>query len=295
MTRPMDRVLAVVLMLSLALAPALAAQRAPDSAWAEVGRRLQTAETPQPGYHRYNLPRRDITLMMGDVKVATSLALGSWAGFAGTAARAMVMGDLVLLPSELKAVLAELHAQHIDVTAVHNHLAGELPGLIYVHFEAMGDALEIAARLARAVALTATPLPVTNPPAAPVTIDTAMVFRALGLSGRAQGNVAQASAMLVKVPVTLHGARVTPALAFGSPINVQEVAPGRAVATGDFAVLERHVRPLLAALAAHGITATAVHSHMVGEAPRVYYVHFWADGTLADVCAGLRAALGVAR
>ena len=285
--------------LSFALAASLASelrtQPAPRAPWAEVGRRLQTSETPSPGYHRYNLPRRDITLMLGDVKVGTALALGSWAGFAGDASNAMAMGDLVLLPSELKDVLAELSKQRIGVSAVHNHLAGEEPRLVYVHFEAMGDAVDIATRLAAAIALTATPLPVNNAPPAPVTIDTALVFRTLGLTGRANGAVVQMTAMLVSRPVTVHGHALAPMLAVASPINIQEVASGRAVASGDFAVLERHVAPLLNALASHAVTATAVHSHMVGEAPRVYFIHFWADGPLATVCAGLRAALDAAR
>ena len=285
----------VCLSLALAAAVDLHAQPAGAAPWADVGRRLQTTETPSPGYHRYNLPRRDITLMLGDVKVAAALALGSWAGFAGDAAKAMAMGDLVLLPSELQPVLAELSRQRIGVSAIHNHLVGEQPHLVYVHFEAMGDAIDVATRLGKAIALTATPLPVTNPPPSAPTIDTALVFRALGLGGRANGAIAQVTAVLVATRVKLHGHSLPPMLAVASPINIQEIAVGRAVATGDFAVLERHVAPLLDALASHGITATAVHTHMIGEAPRVYFIHFWADGPLTAVCAGLRAALDAAR
>jgi hypothetical protein len=128
-----------------------------------------------------------------------------------------------------------------------------------------------------------------------VTIDTAEVFTTLGLSGRAQGAVAQVSTILVPGQVTIHGLPVTPALGYGSPINVQQIGPGRAVATGDFAVLGSRVAPVLDALATHGITATAVHSHLVGEQPAIYYIHFWADGPPAEVLRGLRAALDAAR
>ena len=131
-------------------------------------------------------------------------------------------------------------------------------------------------------------------PPQPVTIDTALVFGALGLAGRAQGAIAQLSTVLVPGPVTMHGRPVTPALGYGSPINIQVVGPGRAVATGDFAVLGSKVAPVLEALAAHGITATAVHSHLVDEQPTIYYMHFWADGPLPDVLRGLRAALDAA-
>jgi hypothetical protein len=271
------------------------AQDASNAAWAEVGRILGTSETATGGYHRYDLPRRDLTVRMGDVTVAPAIALGAWAGFDGSPSDATMMGDLVLITTELKPVLAELARQHVAVTAVHNHLAGETPAVIYVHFHAQGVATELAARLEHAIALTATPRPVAAAVVGPVTIDTATVFRMLGAQGRAQGNVAQLSFMLVNGTVTMHGRTVLPALGYGSPLNLQAVSPTRLVATGDFAVTGRQVDPLLTALASHSITATAVHSHLLDESPHVYFIHFWADGTPAEVLAGLRAALDAAR
>ena len=111
----------------------------------------------------------------------------------------------------------------------------------------------------------------------------------------ARGNVAQVGFVLVQGAVTLHGRTLVPAMAYGSPVNVQMVDGTRAVATGDFAVEADKVSAMLAALAAHGIAATAVHMHLIGESPHLYYMHFWADGPLADVLAGLRAALDAAR
>ncbi|MBK8058213.1 MAG: DUF1259 domain-containing protein [Gemmatimonadetes bacterium] len=70
--------------------------------------------------------------------------------------------------------------------------------------------------------------------------------------------------------MTMHGKVLVPALAYRSPVNIQMVDATRAVATGDFAVGEHHVDPVVRALATNGITATAVHSHLVGESPRIY-------------------------
>src|SRR6266545_3450296 len=263
--------------------------------WDSVGRILRTSGAATGGYYRYGWPRRDLTLRIGDVTVSPALALGAWAGFAGDPADATMMGDLVLTSGELKPVLAELSRQRIEVTAIHNHLVGEQPQITYVHFHGQGDALELAARLDRVLALTGALRPVAAAPAQPVTIDTALVFGTLGLAGRAQGAVAQVSTVLVPGPVTMHGRPVTPALGYGSPVNIQVVGPARAVATGDFAVLGSKVAPVLEALTGHGITATAVHSHLVGEQPTIYYMHFWADGPLPDVLRGLRAALDAAR
>jgi uncharacterized protein DUF1259 len=288
--------LPVLLAAAAALTPHPGSAQAPlGPAWDSVGTILQAPGVATGGYYRYNLPRRDITLRIGDVTVAPALALGGWIGFGGEPADADAMGDLVLLAAEVKPVLAELARRHVDVTAVHNHLGGEEPQVTYVHFHARGVATDLAARLDRVLALTATPRPVAAAPPAPPTIDTALVFRTLGKSGSARGNVAQVGFVLVPGTVTMGGRPLVPAMAYGSPVNVQLVDAARAVATGDFAVTGAKVSGLLAALAAHGIAATAVHTHLIDEQPHLYYIHFWADGPLADVLRGLRAALDAAR
>ena len=276
--------------------PALAIGQTPLGVpWDSVGKILKTAGTSTGGYYRYGWPRRDITLRIGDVTLSPALALGAWAGFSGDPAAATMMGDLVLSSGELKPVLAELARQRIGVTAIHNHLAGEEPEITYVHFHGEGNALELAVRLDHVLSLTAAPRPVVAAPPAPVTIDTAQVFGTLGLRGRAQGAVVQLSTVLVPGTVTMDGKTVTPALGYGTPINIQDLGAGRAVATGDFSVVASKVSPVFEALTSHGITVTAMHSHLVGDEPKIYYMHFWADGPLPEVLRGLRAALDAAR
>jgi len=267
------------------------AQQQPAAVWDSVGRILGTAPTSAAGYVRYNLPRRDLSVRIGDVTVAPALALGAWAGFSCEPNDATMMGDLVLTAAELGPVLAELAHQHIGVSAIHNHVVGEQPEIIYVHVLGQGNALDLASRLDRALTRTGTPRPVAAAPPAPLTIDTAAVFAALGRHGTARSNVAQVGFVLVSGTVTMGGRTMTPALAYGSPVNVQMVSPSRAVATGDFAVRDSSVAGVLDALTAHGITATAVHSHMIGDSPHLDYIHFWADGPLLDVLRGLRAAV----
>lgn len=294
--RNRSMLLVLALLITVAVpSTSLAAAPPTGAAWDSVAAILQTKDVYAGGYHRFNLPRRDITLRVGDVTVAPELAQGAWAGFSDDPRMAMLMGDLVLKPTELGPVLAELAAQKLDVTAIHNHLVGEEPRLIYVHFGGHGKAIDLARRLDRVVSLTATPRPVAPAAAAPLTIDSSLVFTGLGRSGRTHGSVAQVSFVLVPGQVTMDGMAVTPALGYASPVNIQAVDASRAVATGDFAVTGRQVQPMLRALAAHGITATALHTHMIGESPALYFIHFWADAPLADVVAGLRAAVDAAR
>ncbi len=282
--------------LVLLAAPAAArAQAGAASPWDTVAAILQTPAVPSAGYTRFNLPRRDLSVRLDGVTLAIPMATGAWAGFAGSAREAEAMGDLVLTSRELKPVLAALSRQHVQVTAIHNHLVGEEPRVVYVHFHATGTAADIATRLDSALVLTATPRPVTAAQAPPVTIDTALVFRGLGQPGHAAGAVAQLGFDLVDHRVRWMGHTMVPALAYATPINIQMVNPGRAVATGDFAVLGPKVQPVLDAFAAAGITAEALHVHMVGESPTVYFIHFWADGTLADVVRELKAGLDAAK
>ena len=294
--RARARQLVLIAMLIVAL-PSMsrAASPAGGAAWDSVSTILQTKDAFAGGYHRFNLPRRDITLRVGDVTVAPELAQGAWAGFSDDPASAMLMGDLVLKTTELGPVLAELAAQGLEVTAIHNHLVSEEPRLIYVHFGGHGRATNLARRLDHALALTATPRPVAPASVIPLAIDTSLVFTGLGRSGRTHGNVAQVSFMLVPGKVTMDGMTVTPALGYASPVNIQAVDATRALATGDFAVTGQQVEPMMRAFAAHGITATALHTHMIGESPTLYFIHFWADAPLAKVVEGLRAVVDAAR
>jgi uncharacterized protein DUF1259 len=263
---------------------------AQQTVWDSVGRVLQSSPVTAAGYVRYNFPRRDLTLKMGDATISR-LALGAWAGFSGTGKQALVMGDLVVTLQELLPVEAAIDSQHLAILGVHNHLTGESPTIMYVHFHGTGPALDLARRLDRVLAKTQTPRGVAGPATAPVTIDTAQVFAALGAKGTASGAVAQVGFVLIKGNVVMRGDTIPPALAAGSPVNVQAVAPDRYVATGDFAVYQDRVQPVISALTEHGITATAVHNHLQSENPPIYFIHFWADGAPGEVLTGIKAAL----
>lgn len=278
----------------MAGAPATALGQAQPDPWTTVGQILRTENVSHMPYHRYNLPRSDLTLRVGDVD-AGAFGLGAWVGFSGEALDATMMGDLVLTSNELAPVLAELARQAVDVIAIHNHLAGATPELSYVHFHAHGNAEQLAARVERAIALTGTPRPVSAPTLQPVQIDTALVYRVLGQSGTASGTVVRLGFQLVDGDVMMDGRVVDPAHGHRTPINIQLVGGNRAVASGDFAVLATAAPAVVRALTGAGITATALHSHLLNEEPSLRYIHFWADAPLPEVLAGLRSAIDAAR
>jgi hypothetical protein len=203
------------------------------------------------------------------------------------------MGDLVLTDDEVGPVMAKLQEGNVEVTAVHNHLLHETPRVLYMHIHGHGDPATIASALHAALILTKTPMtPAAAPASAPAgpTLDTAMIAATLGQSGKLSGVVYQVAVPRVE---TIHdaGMEVPSAMGVATSINIQPTAPGKAVATGDFVLTASEVNPVIQALTQNGIAVTAVHSHMLTEDPRLFFMHFWGDEDVAALTRGLRAAL----
>src|SRR6202051_1593068 len=108
--------------------------------------------------YKVGFPRTNLQVSVHGLAIKPGLALGSWAAFLGTDDNAMVMGDLVLLEEEVNPVMAKLRSYHFEITAVHNHLMGETPKVLYVHYIADGFASQLATSLHTALALSKTPL-----------------------------------------------------------------------------------------------------------------------------------------
>ena len=86
---------------------------------------------------------------------------------------------------------------------------------------------------------------------------------------------------------------MTPAGSMGVAIgiNFQPTGEGKAAITGDFVLSGDEVNPVVVALRTHGIEVTALHSHMLDEQPRLFFMHFWANDDAIKLAKGLRAAL----
>jgi hypothetical protein len=260
--------------------------------WKAVDGVLGRSGNLQGETYRVGFPRNDLHVTVGLVTVRPTLALGSWVAFKQTDdTTAMLMGDLVLLESEVGPVIDALQRGGIEQTALHNHLINERPNVVYLHIGGRGRPVALATAIHEALGQTKTP-----PPAAPVgaapplNLDTVQVAQVLGVHGRANGGVYQ-----VSVPragdVTLDGVVVPPAMGVATAINLQATGATTAVATGDFVLIVSEVNPVARALRANGIAVTALHSHMLNETPRLLFMHFWGDGDALKVARGLRAAL----
>ncbi len=281
----------IVFLLALVSYAQQPATQAPPE-WKAVEDALGRKGSMQPGdVFKFSMPRSDLRVRVAGTQVKPGLALGSWAAFKKTGNQAIMMGDLVLTESEVAPVMTKLQQEGIEQTAVHNHLLNESPRVMYMHIEGRGDAVKLARSLHDALALTKTPA--ATPAGAQqqeLGIDTAQLDRVLGHRGKNNNGIYQ-----VNVPraekITDGGMEVPPSMGTATAINFQPAGSGRAAISGDFVLIGKEVNPVIKALRNSGIEVTALHSHMLMEEPRLFFMHFWANDDAVKLARGLRAAL----
>lgn len=246
----------------------------------------------QGDVYRVGMPRTDLSVTVHGIAIKPGLALGSWAAFRKAGDQAVVHGDLVLTETEINPLISKLQAGGLSITALHNHLIDETPRLMYLHYWGQGAEGALASALKAALQTTKTPLtPPAPPPATPPDsgFDADAFQKALGRTGTVKGGV-----LGISIPrpekIMMMGVELPPAMGMATAINVQSAGSSKVAATGDFVMIDDEVNPIAKALRAHGIAITALHSHMIHGTPTLYFMHFWAEDTAANVAAGLKAA-----
>jgi hypothetical protein len=245
------------------------------------------------GVIRFNMPRADLHVTVGGVEVKPGLALGGWAAFASMEkGGAMIMGDLVLTADEVPAVTNALLDGGVEVTAIHNHLLGESPQILYLHIGGHGDPVKMGQAVVKAVGLTKTPMPPAagSKSEADLGFDQAAVEKAMGVKGNVSGGVLHFNVPRAE-KVSEEGMPAPPSMGMGTAINFQPTGNGKAAIAGDFALTGKEVEPVLNVLRQSGIVATALHSHALDDVPRLFYMHFWANDEAVRLAQALGAAL----
>lgn len=232
-------------------------------------------------------------MTLDGVTIKPALALGGWLAFKPAHGGTMVMGDLVLLETEINPVMAKMITSGLEITAVHNHLLRASPATFYMHVAGHGDPIKLASAIRDALAESKTPLTVAaagNPPS--IDLDTAKLDQIIGVKGQGNGGVYQFNVKR-RDPITENGMLLIPVAPMGvaTAINFQPTGGGKAAITGDFVLTSDEVNPVIAALRTHGIEVTALHSHMLNEQPRLFFMHFWANDDAIKLAEGLRAAI----
>jgi hypothetical protein len=265
---------------------------AAEGDWDAVAKALGRTGTELPGgIYRVGLGRSDLKVTLDGVQIRPALALGSYLAFQKMGSEAMVMGDLVLLQEEVNPVMKKLIEGGVEITALHNHLLRSSPFTMYMHFLGHGDPVKLASAMRAALAESKTPLaaPAAGSPP-PIDLDTAAIERTLGAKGTANAgvygfNIARAETIMED------GMPIPIGMGSGIVINFQPTGGGKAAITGDFVLIAKEVNPVLKTLRDNGIEVTALHSHMLEEQPRLFFMHFWANDDVQKLADGLKAAL----
>jgi hypothetical protein len=271
----------------------VAAANAQSIDWAKVDGIFGRTGAVGGAVHRWGFPRSDLQVTLDGVTIRPTLALGGWIAFQPMGNMAMAMGDLVLLQSEVSPVMAKLIEGGVDVTAVHNHLLRAEPMTLYMHVGGHGDPVKMAETIRNALAVSKTPLTPPAPPAQPpaIDLDTAQIDQIIGAKGANNGGV-YAVNVPRRDPITEQGMPVgAPIMGGATAINFQPTGGGKAAITGDFALVGSEVVDVVRTLRANGIEVTAIHSHMLTEEPRIFFMHFWANDDALKLARGVRAAL----
>src|SRR5215475_8506585 len=228
--------------------PFVSSAHAQDIDWQEVDETLGRKPAVSGDVHRYGFPRSDLSVTLDGVTIKPALALGGWVAFKPAHGGVMVMGDLVLLESEISPVMAKMIADGLEITAVHNHLLRANPETFYMHIAGHGDPAKIATAIHDALAESKTPLTVAaSSSAAPaIDLDTAQLDQIIGVKGKDNGGVYQFGVPR-RDPVSEGGMEVAPAGPMGvaQGINFQPTGGGKAAITGDFVLTGDEVNPVI--------------------------------------------------
>jgi uncharacterized protein DUF1259 len=272
----------------------MTAANAQEIDWKRVDEALGRTASVTGDVHRYGFPRTDLNVTLDGVTIRPALALGGWVAFKPMHGGAMVMGDLVLLETEVNPVLTKLIENGLEITAIHNHVLRGSPATFYMHVGGHGDPVTLATALRIALAASKTPLaaPAAASPPPPIDLDTAQLDQIIGAKGQANGGVYQFG-IPRRDPISENGMQIAPAGPMGvaTVMNFQPTGNGKAAITGDFVLTGDEVNPVIKMLRANGIEVTAIHSHMLSEQPRLIFMHFWANDDALKLARGLRAAL----
>lgn len=249
------------------------------------------------GVLKVNIPRNDLEVTVAKVSTPTPFGFGGWIAMTkGDGGMDVMMGDLVLTQEEVNPVMSALLDHGLEVTALHNHFFWEEPRVFYMHVHGHGKPMDLARQVKPALdligkpAVPPAPAPTSSPAPSSSSLNTARIAQIVGIPGEQTGAVYKITAGRDDLHLTEMGARITARMG----LNTWAAFVGtndRAAIAGDVAMLAAEVTPVLKALRHNGLDIVAIHHHMTGTQPTVYFLHYWGTGPVEKLAKGFKAAL----
>jgi len=247
------------------------------------------------GVFKVSLARDDLKVNAGGVTITPAMGLTCWAAFQPMGDHVMVMGDQVLTEDQVNPVMSAALENGLEVTALHNHFFWENPRIMFMHIGGMGDEEKLAAAVGKVFAKIKETgggkgeIPKAEIDPASSSLDPKKIDEVLGQKGEMAKGVYK---------ITIGRTTKMGQTEVGNTMGVNTWAAfagsdDKAVVDGDFVMYENEVQDVLKALRSNNINIVALHNHMLGEQPRVMFLHFWGVGSTMDLAKGLKAALDV--
>jgi len=249
------------------------------------------------GVLKVSLTRTDLAVAVAGKRIPAAFGLGGWLAFArGERGMDVMMGELVVLEDEVGPVVSALLSNGLEVTALHNHFLREDPRVMFLHIHGMGVAGSLARQVKAPLDLigrvrsndAAQPRPALSLPRGNLNVD--RLNRIIGFTGVVIPPVYKVVVGRTDLEVRDMGAFVNARMGLASWAAFFGTDDS-ALVTGEVAMLEDEITPVIAALRANGLEVAVVHHHMTGTRPVVIFLHFWGDGPAEALATGFRAAL----
>ena len=241
---------------------------------------------------KVNIPRNDVAVTVAGIKTPTPFGFGGWVALTKGTGMDVMMGDLVLTQEEVNPVMSALLDNGLEATALHNHFFWDEPRMFYMHVHGHGSPADLARKLKPALDLigkNGKPAPAATPAPTPG-FDTAKVAQIAGHQGETNGAVYKITVGRDDLKLTEMGAPINARMGLNTWAAVVGTNENAAIA-GDVAMLAAEVQPVLKALRQNGIDIVAIHHHMTGTAPAIYFLHYWGTGPADKLATGFKAAL----
>ncbi len=245
------------------------------------------------GVLKVNIPRNDLKVTVAGVNTPTPFGFGGWLAITKGQGMDVMMGDLVLTQEQVNPVMSALLENGLEVTALHNHFFWEEPRVFYMHVHGHGAAMDLARKVKPALDLIgpgAAPASATPVSTSPPALDDAKVAQIAGHAGERNGQAYKITVGRDDLKITEMGAVINARMGLNTWAAFVGTNDSAAIA-GDVAMLASEVTPVLKALRQNGLQVVAIHHHMTGTSPTIYFLHYWGTGPAAKLAAGFRAAL----
>jgi len=244
------------------------------------------------------LPRNDLKVSIKGEPVPISFGFGGWVSIKKTmdGKGAVLMSDTVLLEAEVNPLILATHANGLEISAIHNHFFYEEPRIFYMHLHGMGDAATLAKSYAATIKnnklFPANQPKVTAPTkTAKEIFDLPALDKIAGYTGAVNGTTYKYTVGRDDIPIMAMGAEMTANIGLNSWAAFAG-EQGAAHIAGDIAMLEPEVNAVIKALRRNNLEVVALHNHMLGDEPRIIFLHYYGRGAANTLAQGFRAALG---